>query len=91
MGLMGTAGTLSIQFVLPIMGSIFDHKKIELAGGKDAFNALPPGSELDLQHCLAFSAIIFGTPALCSPVGAEYRCAPILAPPVQEARGKGWN
>jgi len=47
MGLMGTAGTLSIQFVLPIMGSIFDHKKIELAGGTDAFNALPPGPELD--------------------------------------------
>src|SRR5260370_12311944 len=39
MGLMGTAGTLSIQFVLPIMGSIFDHKKIELAGGTTAFNA----------------------------------------------------
>lgn len=47
MGLMGTAGTLSIQFVLPIMGSIFDHKKIELAGGTAAFNALPPGPELD--------------------------------------------
>jgi fucose permease len=47
MGLMGTAGTLSIQFVLPIMGSIFDHKKIELAGGTPAFNALPPGPELD--------------------------------------------
>ena len=24
MGLMGTAGTLSIQFVLPIMGTIYD-------------------------------------------------------------------
>ena len=47
MGLMGTAGTLSIQFVLPIMGSIFDHKKIELAGGAAAFDALPPGPELD--------------------------------------------
>jgi len=47
MGLMGTAGTLSIQFVLPIMGSIFDHKKVELAGGTDAFKALPPGPELD--------------------------------------------
>jgi fucose permease len=47
MGLMGTAGTLSIQFVLPIMGSIFDHKKVELAGGTEAFNALPPGPELD--------------------------------------------
>ena len=47
MGLMGTAGTLSIQFVLPLMGSIFDHKKVELAGGQAAFTALPPGPELE--------------------------------------------
>jgi len=47
MGLMGTAGTLSIQFVLPLMGSIFDNKKVEAAGGADAFNALQPGAELD--------------------------------------------
>jgi hypothetical protein len=47
MGLMGTAGTLSIQFVLPLMGAIFDRKKIELAGGDAAFKALQPGPELD--------------------------------------------
>jgi MFS family permease len=47
MGLMGTAGTLSIQFVLPAMGSIYDTKKIELAGGEAAFNALQPGAALD--------------------------------------------
>ena len=48
MGLMGTAGTLSIQFVLPIMGAIYDRTKIAAAGGEAAFNALPPGSaELD--------------------------------------------
>ncbi len=47
MGLMGTAGTLSIQFVLPIMGTIYDHKKIELAGGEAAFNALQPGPTLE--------------------------------------------
>ena len=47
MGLMGTAGTLSSQFVLPIMGSIYDSKKIEVAGGDAAFNALRPGPELD--------------------------------------------
>jgi MFS family permease len=46
MGLMGTAGTLSIQFVLPIMGQIFDSKKIELAGGESAFKALQ-GDRLD--------------------------------------------
>ncbi|HEY4364004.1 MAG TPA: MFS transporter [Bryobacteraceae bacterium] len=47
MGLMGTAGTLSIQFVLPRMGAIFDAKKVEVAGGTAAFNALQPGAELD--------------------------------------------
>ncbi len=47
MGLMGTAGTLSIQFVLPMMGEIFDRKKIEVAGSAAAFDALPQGPELD--------------------------------------------
>ena len=40
MGLMGTAGTLSIYFVLPKMGEIFDHAKIDAAGGEAAFKAL---------------------------------------------------
>lgn len=47
MGLMGTAGTLSIQFVLPVMGAIYDSKKVDLAGGEAAFNALQPGPVLD--------------------------------------------
>jgi MFS family permease len=47
MGLMGTAGTLSIQFVLPLMGVIFDNKKVDAAGGDAAFRALNPGPELD--------------------------------------------
>jgi MFS family permease len=44
MGLMGTAGTLSIAWVLPKMGDIFDHYKIKAAGGEEAFNALAPDS-----------------------------------------------
>jgi MFS family permease len=47
MGLMGTAGTLSTRVVLPLMGSVYDNKKIEVAGGVDAFNRLQPGPELD--------------------------------------------
>ena len=47
MGLMGTAGTLSIQFVLPLMGAIFDRKKVEVAGGTAAFQALPQGPALE--------------------------------------------
>ncbi len=39
-GLMGTAGTMSIKFVLPWMGSIFDRTKIKVAGGEEAFKAL---------------------------------------------------
>src|SRR5216683_3834994 len=39
-GLMGTAGTLSIKFVLPWMGNIFDQTKIKVAGGEEAFRAL---------------------------------------------------
>ena len=45
MGLMGTAGTLSINFVLPAMGRIFDAKKIEAAGGVAAFNSLDSGDQ----------------------------------------------
>ena len=47
MGLMGTAGTLSIQFVLPLMGAIFDSTKVKIAGGSEAFRNLPQGPELD--------------------------------------------
>jgi fucose permease len=56
MGLMGTAGTLSIRFVLPIMGAIYDGKKIQVAGGEAAFNALPPGA--DLERVLGIAAQI---------------------------------
>jgi hypothetical protein len=40
MGLMGTAGSLAIYFVLPKMGEIFDTAKIATAGGEAAFAAL---------------------------------------------------
>lgn len=47
MGLMGTAGMLSIQFVLPKMAELYDTRKVELAGGDAAFNALTEGPQLD--------------------------------------------
>ena len=40
MGLMGTAGMLSISWVLPELGRIYDAKKIEYAGGEAQFAAL---------------------------------------------------
>ena len=55
MGLMGTAGTLSIQFVLPLMGAIYDRTKITAAGGEAAFNALAAGSE-ELNRVLSIAA-----------------------------------
>ena len=39
-GLMGVAGALSIQYVLPALGSITDATKIEIAGSDAAFQAL---------------------------------------------------
>ena len=42
MGLMGFAGGMSIQFVLPIMGSIFDSAKAQAAGGVDQLASLSP-------------------------------------------------
>ncbi|HEX3878626.1 MAG TPA: MFS transporter [Bryobacteraceae bacterium] len=55
MGLMGTAGTLSSNFVLPAMGRIFDAKKIEAAGGVQQFNALS-GDRLDQVLAVASQA-----------------------------------
>jgi hypothetical protein len=54
MGLIGFAGCLSIYFVLPQMGAIFDSKKVEVAGGEAAFKAL---SGADLEHVLAVASI----------------------------------
>jgi hypothetical protein len=45
-GLLGVAGALAIQFVLPELGAIFDRAKIALAGSEAAFAALS-GPELD--------------------------------------------
>ncbi len=45
-GLLGSAGALSIYFVLPVLGSIYDQAKLEAAGGADAFAGLT-GEALD--------------------------------------------
>jgi MFS family permease len=52
MGLMGTAGTLSIYFVLPMMGKIFDNAKIAAAGGEEAFKRLT-GEDLNRVQAIA--------------------------------------
>jgi hypothetical protein len=40
MGLIGTAGSLSIWFLLPVMGKLYDTKKVEEAGGPEAYAKL---------------------------------------------------
>lgn len=56
LGLLGFGGGLSIQFVLPQLGAIFDNAKIEAAGGLAAFEKLA-GPELDavLTHASVVS------------------------------------
>ncbi len=44
MGLMGFAGGMSIQFVLPRMGAIFDSAKAEAAGGAEQLATLSPAA-----------------------------------------------
>jgi MFS family permease len=56
MGLMGTAGMLSTQLVLPLMGQIYDTKKIEVAGGQAAFAALEAAGGAGLDRALGIAA-----------------------------------
>lgn len=42
MGLIGFAGGISIQYVLPKLGAVFDQAKIEAAGGIEKFAQLAP-------------------------------------------------
>ncbi|MES2443900.1 MAG: MFS transporter [Pseudomonadota bacterium] len=46
-GLVGFAGAMAIQFVLPRLGAIYDAAKLKKAGGEAAFAALQPGPELN--------------------------------------------
>ena len=46
MGLMGFAGGISIQFMLPRLGAIFDRAKLDSAGGQENFAHLAP-AQLD--------------------------------------------
>ena len=46
---------MAIWFVLPQLGRIYDLKKLEHAGGAEAFAALQPGST-QLHEALAYAA-----------------------------------
>nr|WP_320136092.1 MFS transporter [uncultured Amphritea sp.] len=69
MGLMGSAGALSIYFVLPMLGGIFDKAKIEAAGGTEVFNTLrgealenviAEAAQISFQTATIFPIILIG-------------------------------
>jgi MFS family permease len=53
MGLVGSAGSLSIYFVLPQMGKIFDNAKIAAAGGEDKYKALTDAARTAIDNAAA--------------------------------------
>ncbi len=52
-GLLGSAGALSIYFVLPRIGALYDQSKIELAGGADELSRLSADALLDIENMAA--------------------------------------
>ncbi|MEZ5567231.1 MAG: MFS transporter [Halioglobus sp.] len=54
LGLMGFAGGMAIQFVLPQMGAIFDSAKLEAAGGATALEALSPQA---LEQVIRYASV----------------------------------
>lgn len=48
LGLMGFAGGMAIQYVLPQMGAIFDNAKAEAAGGADKLATLSPEAMVEV-------------------------------------------
>ncbi len=54
MGLMGFAGGMAIQFVLPVMGGIFDRAKAQAAGGADKLAALSPEA---MQEVVRYASV----------------------------------
>ncbi len=53
MGLVGSAGALSIYFVLPQLGAMFDEAKVEFAGGPEAFARLTDDARLAVEDAAA--------------------------------------
>ncbi|WP_101760020.1 sugar MFS transporter [Oceanicoccus sp. KOV_DT_Chl] len=54
LGLMGFAGGMAIQFLLPVMGGIFDSAKVEAAGSVEALSVL---SAEELDQVLRFASV----------------------------------
>ena len=53
LGVVGSAGALSIYFVLPQLGAMFDAAKVEFAGGPEAFAQLTGEARLAVEDAAA--------------------------------------
>ena len=53
MGVLGSAGALSIYFVLPQLGAMFDRAKVEFAGGPAAFEQLSGAALREVEDAAA--------------------------------------
>ena len=53
LGVVGSAGALSIYFVLPQLGAMFDAAKVEFAGGPEAFARLTGEARLAVEDAAA--------------------------------------
>jgi MFS family permease len=54
MGITGFAGGISIQYVLPELGAVFDHAKLAAAGGVDNLSKLGPN---ELEQVLRYASV----------------------------------
>jgi MFS family permease len=61
-GLLGSAGALSIYFVLPRIGALYDQSKIELAGGASELSRLSADALIEIENMAASES--FATVAL---------------------------
>jgi MFS family permease len=59
MGLMGFAGGMSIQFVLPQMGAVFDNARAEAAGGADKLATLSPETMVEVVRYASVESFQF--------------------------------
>lgn len=82
-GLAGFAAAIAMQFILPVLGSIYDQAKLAKAGGEAAFAALQPGAEM--TEVLNYAATVSFQTVAIIPVVLVVLFALIWA--IERARG----
>lgn len=79
LGMMGFAGGLATQFVLPIMGQVFDQAKIAAAGGVDVLPTLAPGELAEVIRVASIESfqVVAVVPVLLVPVFIGLWCVDV--------------